>query len=58
MVEQYEKKFEKERARGMSKEGMIEAKLREQKMKRMEEYEKSNPTGKREFEVSQEFIYN
>lgn len=42
MAMQYEKKFEKENNRGMSKQAIIDAKLREEKRKRMEEYEKRN----------------
>lgn len=46
MAQQYENKLSKERNRGMTREGQIDAKLREAKMKKVEEYEKNNPRGK------------
>ena len=52
MAKQYEEKFEKEKNRGMTKEAIVEAKIREEKRKRMEEYEKNNPRDQREFTVS------
>lgn len=52
MAQQYEKKFEADKNRGVSKEGQIEAKLREAKLKRVEEYEKQHPNEPRQFRVS------
>ncbi len=46
MAQQYEAKLAKDNHRGVSKEGLIEAKLREAKLKKVQEFEKNNPNNK------------
>ena len=50
MAEQYENKLEKDRQRGVSNKSKIEMKLKEEKLKKVEEYEKSNPRDERQFQ--------
>ena len=50
MAEQYENKLEKDRQRGISNKSKIEMKLKEEKLKKVEEYEKSNPRDERQFQ--------
>lgn len=52
MAKQYEEKLAKERNRGISKEGQIDAKFREAQNKRIEMLMKENPRDIRNFEVS------